>query len=140
MDNGWLAVIIPFAFVPAFLTIWCTVCLLISWVGGWAQLKTCYRYELPFSGDLSYMMSGRFGWTNYSSVLTVGRSHEGLYLRPLFLFRPGHPPLLIPWEELTVEENKFLFVNVLILRTSAFPQIKIQLYRRDKNWLWEMRD
>ena len=38
----------------------------------------------------------------YNGVLTVGVNPAGLYLAVMPLFRPGHPPLFIPWPDVTV--------------------------------------
>ena len=45
----------------------------------------------------------------YGNCLTVGSSPHGLYLAMMLLFRFGHPPLLIPWDEITVSRQTFVF-------------------------------
>jgi hypothetical protein len=39
---------------------------------------------------------------NCRSCLNFGSDETGLYLSVFPIFRPGHPPLLIPWSEITV--------------------------------------
>jgi hypothetical protein len=45
---------------------------------------------------------------NYGGCLTVGSDAAGLYLAVMFLFRVGHPPLFIPWDERTISRKRDL--------------------------------
>jgi hypothetical protein len=67
----------------------------ISFVGGWFSLARVYRTRVPFNGAKWRMQSGQMRWlANYTNVLTIGVSPQGLYLASMFLFRFMHPPLL----------------------------------------------
>jgi len=45
-------------------------------------------------------------------ILNFWISPEGLYLKVNILFRPGHPPLLIPWPDVRVLRRRdLLFVR-----------------------------
>ena len=58
------------------------------------------------------MQSAAMRWlTHYNNVLTVGADSEGLFLVPFFLFRVGHPPLFVPWAEITAEGWQFADVT-----------------------------
>jgi hypothetical protein len=90
-----------------FLAVWVAASLLVSLLGGWNWLAQRYRYAGTFTGTQWSFRSGQMRWfTNYNNCLTVGASPEGLFLSILFLFRPGHPPLLIPWQDISVSANK----------------------------------
>jgi hypothetical protein len=95
-----------------FLALWLLVGAVISLVGGWHSLAGRYRAQGPFTGMKRTMQSGRMRWlANYNNVLTLGASQEGLYLACMFLFRFMHPPLLIPWSEITITRSKGLFLE-----------------------------
>ena len=80
---------------------------------------------MPFTGEKWRMRSGQMrGWTNYNTVLPIGISQEGLYLATLFLFRFMHPPLLVPWSEITVQKSDgwlFKYVTFTIGHELAVP-------------------
>lgn len=40
---------------------------------------------------------------NYKNCLTIGVDLRGIYLSVLILFRFGHSPLFVPWEDVQVE-------------------------------------
>ena len=55
------------------------------------------------------MTSGAVGTSRYSGVLRVHVQPDGLRLSVWALFRPGHPPVRIPWSEVaSVERKTFL--------------------------------
>ena len=90
-----------------FLCLWFLVGAVISVIGGWFSLAKVYRTRVPFDGAKWRGQSGQMRWlANYSNVLTLGASPEGLYLASMFLFRFMHPPLLIPWSEIKVRRKK----------------------------------
>jgi hypothetical protein len=103
----WMWIIFPLYFTA----LWVLVGFIISYIGGWWTLRTRYRARAPFSGQLIRGQSGQMRWlAGYSTCLNVGANEEGLFLSTMVLFRAGHPPLLIPWDEVTVRRGKFLLV------------------------------
>jgi hypothetical protein len=61
---------------------------------------------------------------NYNNVLTMGASQQGLYLASMFLFRFMHPPLLVPWSEITVRRSTgwvFEYVTLTMGHDLAIP-------------------
>ena len=90
-----------------FVCLWFLVTATISFVGGWLSLANPYRTRVPFNGAKWRMQSGQMRWlANYKNVLTLGVSPQGLYLASMFLFRFMHPPLLVPWSEISVRRKK----------------------------------
>jgi hypothetical protein len=46
-------------------------------------------------------------------VLKFGANAEGLYLAQPFVFRPGHPPLFIPWPDVAVNRRSIGWIEEL---------------------------
>jgi hypothetical protein len=113
-----------------FLLVWCLVLLLIAWLGGWRRLSKRFGQGRLFYGDIIRFACGQVGLSNYSGVLKVGASDTGLYLVPIGLFRPFHPPLLIPWTEMEAVEEGVGRLQRVQLRFPALPRASIVLYGR----------
>ena len=90
-------------FWVAFPDLWVAISFFIAGVGGWAALVRAFRRHEPLPRDRwDFQSGGMRWWTTYSSVLTVGANPRGLFLSvTLPLFRVGHPPLFIPWTEIS---------------------------------------
>ncbi len=118
-------VIVPLFFV----TIWCTVCFVLSRVSGWSLLANRFRTDSRFSGRIWGWQSARMRWgCNYNNCLTFGSDPSGLYLSIMFLFRLGSPSLLIPWPEVTVwSRRKFLFFRFVELRLGREEQVPLMM-------------
>ncbi|HWJ19538.1 MAG TPA: hypothetical protein VNR65_12515 [Geobacterales bacterium] len=114
----------PLAFIPLIFLSWCAVSFLIAAVSGWMDLAQRLRLSSPFAGSTWSFQSASMRWmSRYRSCLNVGADPSGLQLSMFFLFRPGHPPLFIPWSEVTVARRwTFLFV----------PQVKLLLGREEQ--------
>ena len=105
-----MAYIIPILAIPLIVGFWCLVVKLISLIGGWNRLAQRFKTEARPEGRSFSRQSMRLGIANYSGGLNVVVSPEGLYLSLSFIFRVGHPPLLIPWTEIyDPREETFLF-------------------------------
>ncbi len=125
-----LSPIIPVVlFVVVFPLFWCGVVFLTAYLGGWLRLAKQYRYEGPWPERRWSLQSARIGWGNYNGILTVGANWEGLYLKPMLLFRCGHPPLFIPWYDLSVKQSGTLF-KAVELRFQRVPSVRIRLSRK----------
>lgn len=90
-------------FILYFLAMWLGVCLLIARFGGWGGLAKHYRVEKLPPGKRYHFQSAVLTTCglpcNYGSCLTLVVAAQGLGLAVFPLFRPGHPPLLIPWSD-----------------------------------------
>ncbi len=90
-----------------------------------------YRLQDTFDGKRWHLRSGSMGLANYNGCLTLGSDAGGLYLAVLFMFRPGHPPLLIPWGEVTAEGRRMLFLfNRVTLRFREASSVSLEISRR----------
>src|SRR3990172_3408786 len=104
-------------YIPIFylVLLWAAISYLLSRISGWGQLAQVYRFNLPFDGKRWRMQNASMRWgTNYGYCINVGVNLSGLYLSPVFLFRIGHPPLFVPWSDITFKQEKELFVGQVV--------------------------
>lgn len=116
----------PLLFVLFFVGLWMLISVVISHVGGWQELAGIYSSADPFQGRRWPVQSGQMRWAGYNNALTVGANARGLHLSVLFLFRLGHPPLFIPWEEISAENKRQWLrsrVELRFARASGVPLV-----------------
>jgi hypothetical protein len=119
-----------------FVCFWFAVLFLISLAGGWLELGRHYRYQGRMTGARKHMQFGSLRWgVGYNGCLSVGANYEGLYLAVWLLFRPWHPPLLIPWNDITFNRRKILGVPVLELSFAQAPRVPLRLSRNMETFL-----
>ena len=99
----------------------------IGRVGGWSKLAAVYPLTRPFTGERWHMRSARFGWSAYNGVITMGADPVGLYLAVMFPFRPGHPPMFIPWSEISAVETRFIFTYYALSFARA-PGVTVKIH------------
>ena len=117
----------------AFVGFWCFVCWLISMQSGWKALASRFRSSHKPFCNVASMQSGFLNSARYNGVLGVGVCDEGLYLAVLFFFRVGHPPLLIPWNELSqFKESKMMWLTLYTttIEIERFKKVTIGFYDR----------
>lgn len=120
----WLTFAILGGFVIIFPLFWCFVVLLISRIGSWHTLSKIYPAgtRTP-EGEKHAGVMGRVGLANYKFVLTVTISPDGFFLEVMSLFRPGHPPLFIPWSAVTNREVLRVLCREMISLRIGSPKI-----------------
>ena len=122
----------PYAYlVLIFIFCWIALSILIALLSGWTRLARHYRADVPRDGvRFRFQSAGmRFG-TNYSGCLTVGVNRKGLCLGVWFLFCFGHPPLVIPWRDITMTERKKFFMQQVVFRFARCPSIPFIISKR----------
>jgi len=96
---------VGFGILIPFLLLWGLVLLpyLTSRWSGWSTLADFFRSDTDFRGQKWRMQSAAMRYAmSYNNCLTIGANEEGLYLAmPMFFIRVGHPPLFIPWSEVS---------------------------------------
>lgn len=103
--------LVPVVFAIAFPFLWVSVSLVLSHLGGWAQLAARYRDNRREPGATYYFRTGAVGAVNYRSCLVLRVCETGLGISVGFPFRIGHPPLFIPWGEFhSAEVARLLFI------------------------------
>ena len=129
-DSVFLVPLIVIFFPIFFILLWGGVSFIIANVGGWSRLAQFYETQSKFEGEKWHMKSGRMGLANYNGCLTIGANHEGIYLAVFPLFRFGHPPLFIPWYDVTASEEKAFFMPALSLTFARMPSVKLRVFGR----------
>jgi hypothetical protein len=90
---------LPPLFLVGFVAFWCGVVRLLAHLG-WQRLVPDFRVSYWEAGRSFGAGRASLGPVSYKGVITAEVTAAGLVLRALFLFRVGHPPLLIPWASL----------------------------------------
>jgi hypothetical protein len=122
----------PLAFLPLFILFWCAVTYLIALLTGWSRLAERFRLSTTFTGPTWNFQTARMRFTaRYGNCLTVGADPTGLEISILFLFRPAHPPLFIPWSEITLaRRSTFLGIRQVKLLLGHDEQIPFTITGR----------
>ena len=72
---------------------------------GWMDLTKKFPLQTGFAGKLERFQTGSMGrkligHVEFGSCLAIGMVPEGLFLKLMWPFSIGNPPLLIPWKEI----------------------------------------
>jgi hypothetical protein len=110
MDPAIIALIV---FVPVFLAFWYFATVFIAVVSGWRELARVYPSEHPIIGAAEWRnRRGRMRYgSGYNGCLNIAANAMGMQLSVWSIFRPGHPPLFIPWSEIRTEPVHGMFVE-----------------------------
>jgi hypothetical protein len=125
----------PYGFLIFFVCLWCFICFMISILGGWFSLSRRFRdHSAPYgetksAGPLFYGVKMRFR-VNYGNVIRLTAATDALYISILFLFRIGHPPLCIPWQEIQMRKTKFLWSRFVVLTLGQQERIPMRISER----------
>jgi hypothetical protein len=123
--------IVPLLFFPTFAALWIGITFLIGATGGWRTLSKTYAATNEFTGKRWHMQSGTMGgFARYNNILTIGADARGLYLAVFALFRPGHPPLFIPWEFVRIQERRGWVFTYVVFSFPASPGVELALFRK----------
>ncbi|MEX2598800.1 MAG: hypothetical protein WD533_04000 [Dehalococcoidia bacterium] len=82
------------------------VILLLGRASGWKNLAARYLSRRAFPGTLRKVSHANLNNGSYSNVLRIGASEAGLHLAAASLFKVSHPPLDIPWEEISMRAQQ----------------------------------
>jgi len=119
--------------VICFVGIWIFVSILRSYLGGWMNLARSYRVSTRRGstkgvGRMWLFHTAYMRWLMvYGNALILRSDPRGLRISVLPLFRIGHPPLLIPWNDISVVAGKGLFKPFVELRFEAAPSIPLRM-------------
>lgn len=126
LSLGFVAGLILLAVVA-----WCGAAYLIALMSGWHKLARRFECEQGFEGERWRFQSAGMRWlTAYRGILTLGANQSGLYLAVLVFFRMGHPPLFVPWSEITVSERQRWMMAGMQFVLGREEQIPLWLYKR----------
>lgn len=77
---------------------------------GWARLARHYAYKVPFEGTRVGIIAPSINGVQYRNSVVLKYNAEGFFLHPVFVFKLFHPPLFIPWKEITeIQDQKTFF-------------------------------
>jgi len=122
--------------VLLFPLVWVGLLNLIARMSGWSQLARAYGHRGRFEGFRKRVVFAQlrggwfFGLPSEYGGLTMGSNPQGLYLAVFPLFRPSHPPLFIPWRDVTASwESGALFTFVTFSFRHA-PGVRLRVWDR----------
>lgn len=109
----------------------------LSAVGsGWHKLEHRFRAAGLFSGEQKSFQTGVMRWkSRYNHSLTLGANKDGLYLRPMWLARTAHPPLFVPWDEVSAIDQPRRFREGTLLTLGRKERIPLWVFRSTGDWL-----
>jgi hypothetical protein len=109
-------------------TMWIVVGLVTGQISGWSLLAQRYRCDEGLSGDRLRFRSAAMRYSShYGNCLTMGADPQGLFVSMSVPFLVGHPPLFIPWSEITVRRGRFLWSNYVELRLGREAAIPFRI-------------
>jgi hypothetical protein len=110
---------------------WIVMGFVFSHLSGWASLGQRYRCDEGFSGERLRFRSAavRYGG-HYRNCLTIGANPQGLFLSLAFPFFAGHPPLFIPWNDISVRRTRLLWAKRVELHLGREPAIPFRISER----------
>ena len=124
----WIQVLLA----PGVIVGWFAIVGLLSWLGGWSRLARIYRDEMSelTDGHTWRMQSVSLrGWCGYNNCVSIEATAKGLKISPWFIMRPGHPPLFLPFDEMTSQSRTMLGVGLEQVRMKQEPAISIDFRR-----------
>ena len=102
-------------FLVGFAAFWCLISKVLSLMA-WGRLAA--EYAAPDQSrptDGFRLARAKLGMVSYQGVINADATPTGLVLSVLFLFRVGHPPLLVPWAAFEpIKIHKFLWTTCYI--------------------------
>ncbi len=121
----------PFFLIPVLLVLWGSFILnFIGWLCGWWSVARHYPLgQSHFHGTWIRVLSAKVGWANYNNTIRVGVNADGMCIRVVWLFRPGHPPIFVPWADVNITPFQgWIFPYVLL----SFVKAPTVSFRFDK--------
>lgn len=118
MDGNFIEILVA---IPV---IWCATTVLVGWLTGWARLARAYPHQPQREGQRfrfqTIHMAHKGG---YGSCVAFGATPFGLHLSILALFRPGHPPIFVPWSDVAARRKDGARVVLEFTREPSIPVI-----------------
>lgn len=123
--------VIVLAFPFVFVGFWSGVVLLVSVFSGWRALSQDFRCTRPVPPGLPgfQRLRMRAGF-HYSGTVSIATDDDGFYLKPMILFRPGHPTLFVPFADCTAERHRQFFFRGWKIIVRGHPEAPIIVSER----------
>lgn len=107
------------------IALWYLVLWILAVSSGWRKLSRRFYVPAPLSAEPGQPTMARIGAVRYNGALKIAMESRGLFLAPYRIFRPFHPPLLIPWSEIQIGEATGRMFAGSVLRFAAVPGVWI---------------
>ena len=121
-------------FAVLFVPLWCASSLWVSWVSGWRMLARRFKYQSEPYRDIestgSFISVYMRFWSYYGGLVLSTAADDALYVSMMFLFRIGHPPLRIPWDEIRLGRTKFFFRTFIVLTLGNEEKVPMRILLR----------
>jgi hypothetical protein len=116
-DWFWASVLLPLCLAG-----WIAFSYLLSYLSGWRGLAAVYQARQPFLGKCLRPWAASMRWgVNYNGLLAIGVDSLGIHLSVFFLFRAGHPPLFIPFGEISTTLERAWWFETVKMRFENYP-------------------
>lgn len=115
-------------FGVVFAVFWSAVCIVLAAWGGWRSLARYYAGEVRMAkAGWRFQSATMRRMTNYNFILTVTVGEDGLGLSVLGLFRPGHPPIKVPWNDIEAQADRHLLLPAVKLVFRRTPGVFLRI-------------
>ncbi|QNI36694.1 hypothetical protein [Edaphobacter albus] len=124
---------VPLLALFCFVAFWCVANFGVSRISGWHTLAkrftaTSEPYgEFRSVGPWFLTVYFRGSWLKYGSIVRLRAAHDALYLSILLPFRIGHPPLCIPWNEISFSETTQFFMRFVVLTLGEQERVSMRI-------------
>ena len=123
--------LLPIAFPALFVALWSAISVGLARAGGWHALAQHYASTGSFAGRRFRFCSGRLArGISYNGALIAGADPFGLYLAVWPIIRLGHPPLFVPWAEVSAVSEAHSLIPVVALTFACAPETRMRITRR----------
>ena len=110
-----------------FVGFWCAVAFALSFSGGWWRLARQYRSRQATDGNRYWFQSASVGRAAYSGVLMFTVNPAGMRVSLFLPFRPAHPPIFVPWEDVDAKQVRRWWWNHVELRFSRVQDVPFRI-------------
>ena len=112
----------PGVLLAVFIAGWAGFSYLISYMSGWRYLAQAYRTRQPFLGGRLRPWAASMRWgVNYNGLLALGADSQGMHVSVFFVFRIAHPPLFIPWTEISATPMRTWWFKMVRMEFEKYP-------------------
>jgi len=119
----------PFYWVIFFLIFWLLLNFLVSRLTGWARMAVHYRNPGGWPEKVWRYQTIHTRWgMGYKGCTNIGVDSRGLHFSFGFLFRFGHPPIFVPWGDITITENRISRSKMLELRFRKTEDLPVRIF------------
>jgi hypothetical protein len=122
------AILFPLILLIIFPLFWCGVVYLMSRMG-WNKLAEHHQTDLERPNNAVLTSGTLRSIINYSGMLYLGSTEDGIHLSVMKLFSVGHPSLFVPWDSI-----QDLGTFSMLLRYRSIQVEGVKIWFREKVW------